>query len=179
MIRHSHKWDGYAIARRRRFRSGCPITSRCRRCQIYLIQIVAVWVPGRELRKIANPPSNTSLASKAANRRVYLVTTTGARGYEVCLARCWKTRESSYKGGKRPKSASTTAVYAYYMGHTPGLLRGATANTPSARAECSRGKGGWRHHKCSNCNWLRDQPKVVCQCRVPLPSSPQPPRNQP
>ncbi|MCX6925698.1 MAG: hypothetical protein NT154_21175 [Verrucomicrobia bacterium] len=50
------------------------------------------------------------------------------------------------------------------MGPPPGLLRGATGNTPSLRAEYSSAKGGWLHRKLFNCNALSDKPKAVSQC---------------
>jgi hypothetical protein len=50
------------------------------------------------------------------------------------------------------------------MRASPGCVRGIAGPTPDARAEGSRGRNEKSRLKCSNCNMLRDQPKVPCQC---------------
>ena len=65
---------------------------------------------------------------------------------------------SSHKHPVLPASDATAVAYTINLGYTRGLHRGPTGNTPSARAERSRGTGEWRQRKCSNCIRLRDQP---------------------
>jgi hypothetical protein len=61
------------------------------------------------------------------------------------------------------------------LGYTPGQHRSATGNTPSARAERSRGRGGRMQRKCSNCNMLRDKSDSTFSGCLPLLADPRPP----
>jgi hypothetical protein len=60
-----------------------------------------------------------------------------------------------------PISAATTVGCSINIGDTWELHRDTPGNTPSAQAQSSRGRGGWKQQKCTNCNRLRDQPKGV------------------
>jgi hypothetical protein len=73
-----------------------------------------------------------------------------------------KAQESINKYKNYDASALTAVDYETHLGTTPGLLRGATVNTPGTQAQLSRGRGGWSQRKLSDHNRLRDQPKAVC-----------------